>query len=199
MKQTHEYTKPSNVFYENELTWSSLVQPVKYPKLLNDFCKEVENDTLIETIGRLDSYFTHSNIFLILKICEIENPDWDDFGLPAQAKDQFMEIYCRKKAEDNLKSLYFEMWQHKLSNLKSKKHVWNILKQTSGYSKSLTTFYKDVGNCELTDTIKLLNDHFIYPNILLILKLCEIEYPDWDELGLMPSDAKKFQNMYALN
>lgn len=176
--------------------WSILRQTSEYSQSLNTFYKEVKNYSLEETIEQLNNYFRYSNILVILKICEIDNPDWDELGL--KDEDKFKKIYYHEKVEANLKVLYFENWQSKISTLKSKKQVWSILGQTSDYSQSLNAFYKEVKNYSLEETIELLDNYFNFSNLLVILNVCEIKYPKWSKLGLTSSDLNEFKRKYAV-
>ena len=153
------------------------------------------------TIEKIGFYFSRHGILKLYNIKDIIKSNRIPYVLTQfeSIARKYNPILYKQDVKKNLEELYFDIWQFKISNLKSKKHVWSILKQTDEYSKSLNVFYKEVKNNTLKETIEQLNNYFNYSNILLILKICEIYNPDWDELELMPSDIKNFKEYMLFN
>ena len=107
------------------------------------------------------------------------------------------EIKHKKEVGSHLKELYFDIWQLKFENCKTKKQIWKILTLNDKYSPSLSSYYYYHKGLSLEECLNSANSYFNYDNILRVLYVCEIDNPKWNSLGLNDDEIKSFNKQWC--
>lgn len=107
------------------------------------------------------------------------------------------EIKHKKEVSSHLKELYFDIWQLKFENCKTKKQIWKILTLNDKYSPSLSSYYYYHKGLSLEECLNSANSYFNYDNILRVLYVCEIDNPKWNSLGLNDDEIKSFNKQWC--